>query len=87
MLTRPGNGHAVQQFKEIEIQSTQKCIRCTLFLIQLTPRIEGLLRLLEDIFKAFCRIQSFVQSFGISFIGYGKLILQINKSVVDRRCG
>ena len=84
MLTRPGNRHTVQQFKEIKIQSAQQCIRRALLLIQLTPRIEGFLRLLEDILKALCRIQPFIQNFRISLIGYGKLILQIHKAVVDR---
>ena len=58
-----------------------------MLLVQLAPRIEGLLRLLEDVFKALRGIQPFVQVLGVALIGNGKLILQIHKTVIDRRGG
>ena len=61
MLARPGNRHTVQELKEIEIQCPQQCVRCALFLIQLTPRIKSLLRLFENVFKTFCCIQPLIQ--------------------------
>ena len=86
MFTGAGNGHAVQQLKKVKIQCAQQRICGSFLLRQFAPCIERLLRLLENILHVFGCIQPLIKELRVPLIGKGKLVLQINKTVVDWRC-
>lgn len=86
MLSGTCNGHAVQQLKEIKIQIPQKLVCCALLIWKLAPYIERLLRLPENFIDALGGTELLIHLCGIAFISKRKLIFQINKFVIDRRC-
>ena len=87
MLSRTGNRHTVQKFKEIKIQCPQKLVRCAFIGRELTPCVESLLCLTENFINALRCIELFVHLRCIALIGKCKLILEVNKLVINRRCG
>ena len=87
VLSGTGNRYAVQQLKEVKVQCFQQSVRGAMISGELAPRIEGGLRLTEDFVNALGGVKLFVDLCSVSLIGKGKLVFQVDKFVVDRRCG
>ena len=87
VLSGTGNRYAVQQLKKVKVQCFQQSVRGALISGELAPRIESGLRLTEDFVNALGGVKLFVDLCSVSLIGKGKLVFQVDKFVVDRRCG
>ena len=86
VLSGAGNRHAVQKLKEIKIEHLEQRVRRALFRLQVAPFVESALCLTEDFINGFLRIQLLFEYFRVTLVGQCKLIAQIEKSIVDRRC-
>jgi hypothetical protein len=58
VFTRTGNSHAIQQFKEIEVERIEDCSGSSLVGRQTGPPIERALGAAEDFINSLLRIQS-----------------------------
>ena len=85
MLPGPGDGDAVQHFKEVKIQHPQKVFGGALGLRFAAPDVERLLRLPEYLFDGTAGVQLVVNERDVPLIGQRQLIAQIGESVVHRR--
>ena len=83
MLARASDGHAVQNFKEIEVQPFQKICRCSLFFRQLAPGVVDLLSLAEHRVNICLCLELFIELCRISLIGQGQLVAKVIKTIVD----
>ena len=63
-----GNGHTVQQFKEIKVQSTEQGIGGACIWVEFAPCIECSLSLPKNLINGFLSIQLFVDKLRITFI-------------------
>ena len=86
MLSGTGNSNRIKHFKEIEVQHLQQ-IRCsTLVWFPFTPGIEGSLRIPEYLIDRTSGIQFFIDNISVSLVSQSDLVLQVIKSIIDRRC-
>ena len=86
MLAGPGNGHTVQQFKEIKIQHAQQSLCRSLFYRLLAPVVKCTLGIPENFFNGSFYFQFIFKLLRFPFISQCQLIPQIGKAVVYR-CG
>ena len=87
MPARTGNGHAVQQLEEIEVQSIENRRGRALLRWKVGPGIECRLGTTKDTFDVLFSAQLVGQVIAVAFVGQGQLVLQVAEAVVDRGGG
>jgi hypothetical protein len=65
VLSGAGNRHAIEDFKEIEIQCPKQRVRRSCFRIELAPCIEGFLRLTEYLINRLFGIELLIDKFRV----------------------
>ena len=84
VLPGPGDGHAVEDFKEVVVQARKQMIRRALRLGQLAPCVIDGLRLPEDRVDVRFRLQLPVDFLRVAAVGERQLVAQVVETVVDR---
>ena len=84
VLPGPGDGHAVEDFKEVVVQARKQMIRRALRLGQLAPCVVDGLRLPEDRVDVRFRLQLPVDFLRVAAVGERQLVAQVVETVVDR---
>ena len=84
MLSGTGNGHAVQDFKEIKIQHFQKISGGALLRGPIAPSCKGTLGIAEYFIQAAADVHFPVYNVRMALIRQSNLILQITETVIDR---
>ena len=86
MLTRASNRYGVEHFKEIKTKAVEQCLSSTLLGRKFAPVVESSLCLAENIVNGVLSFEKSVDVRHVALVGESKLILQVIKAVVDRRC-
>lgn len=68
VFSRAGNSYAIEHFKEIKIEGSQKSVRSTILRIQFTPGIERSLGLTENFINRFGSIQLIINQRWITLV-------------------
>ena len=84
MLSGTGNGHAVQDFKEIKIQHFQKISGGALLRGPIAPCGESTLGIAEYFIQAAADVHFPVYNVRMPLIGKGNLVFQVTETVIDR---
>ena len=84
VLAGAGNGHGVQQFEEVEIQTVEERFRSALLGRKFAPGVELPLRLTENLVDGVCGGKFFVPLFCSPLVGQGDLVLEVVEAVVHR---
>ena len=84
MLARAGDGDAVEQFEEVEVEGVENGGGGALLRGKFGPGVEGTLGLAEDVVDIGLGAQAGIELVGISLVGEGELVAEVVEPVVDR---
>ena len=87
MLSGTGNGHAVEDFKEIKIQHFQKISGGAFLRGPIAPCGKGTLRIAEYFIQAAADVHFSVYNVRMPLIGKGNLIFQVTETVIHGGSG
>ena len=87
VLAGTGDGDAVEQLEEFEVEGLEDGIRRAFFGRQLAPTGEGSLGLAENFLDTVAGVELGAEFFGFAFVGEGELVFEIGEAVVHRRGG
>ena len=85
VLAGTGDGDAVEQLEEFEVEGLEDGIRRAFFGRQLAPTGEGSLGLAENFLDTVAGVELGAEFFGFAFVGEGELVFEIGEAVVHRR--